>query len=501
MLDVMRALSRPKVAIMLALGFGSGLPFLLIGNTFNYWLADSHADLAVIGYASWIGLPYAFKFIFGAVVDNFRLPLIGRLGQRRSWLLVTQCLVAAGLLGMAVNHPPQQLTGLVLCGLLTALAAATQDTVVDAWRIEIAEDSAELDLLTSSYSLGYRIAVILTGSVILFMAGRIGWQLSYAAFAGAMLIAITATTFAGEPATRAGAQGASPLAALVFTIPIALAVWAGFEAYHLAAAWAPKAAGAIPGFASALPIVVLIVIATLTAPGRRWAESESNVFVRPFIAFFKQVGPIAVLILLVAATFHLCDYLRGPVMNPFYVRVGLSKDLVGATRLTVGIASAMVGIAAGGVFASRFGHMPALVAGAILQPLAVAAFAVLAVTGPNPAVFSGVMAFDDFCMSFAGVALVVYISTLTSGGYTATQYALFTSALAWVGKSLKGFSGAWVKSLVSPATDLTHAYAIYFIYAAIGAGAPALVLVLMLWAARRRSYSAAAPVEASALTS
>lgn len=445
--DILNAARAPKVGIMLALGFSSGLPFLLIGNTLNYWLGDAHVDLAVIGFASWIGLSYSIKFLWGAVVDGISVPGLGRLGQRRGWMVFSQVVVAAGLFGMAASDPAQRLSLLVGFGLVAALGAATQDVVIDAWRIESSDDAAELDLMTSAYSLGYRVANILTGSVILFMAGGIGWPLSYAAFALLMGIGLCATVLAKEPAAREPVHGAQ-----------------------------------------ATPVK------------RAWPARVIDAVVGPFAAFFRTMGPMALLILAVVTTYHLCDYLRGPVINPFYVEVGLSKSVVASVRLIVGLPTAMLGIALGGLFATRYGHKAALIVGAALQPLAVASFAVLAATGPNLAVFSAVMGFDDLAMTFAGVALIAYISTLTTAGFTATQYALLTSAVAITGKTLKGFSGEWVKTIAANGTDLLHAYATYFGYAAVLAGVPALILVVLLaWLDRKPTYSAAAL--GSALTS
>ena len=176
--EVLAALRRPKVAVMLALGFSSGLPFMLIGNTFNYWLGDAHVDLAVVGFASWVGLSLSFKFVFGAVADNLPAPLLHRLGRRRGWMLLAQAAVFAGLAGMALNDPAHRLAACVACAVLAASGEALQDCAVDAWRIESAQDGAELDILTSAYSLGYRVAIILTASVILYMAQAIGWPKS-----------------------------------------------------------------------------------------------------------------------------------------------------------------------------------------------------------------------------------------------------------------------------------------------------------------------------------
>ena len=164
--------------------------------------------------------------------------------------------------------------------------------------------------------------------------------------------------------------------------------------------------------------------------------------------------------------------------NPFYHDLGIGKDMVGAVRGSVGLAASILGIAAGGLFALRFGQVRTLIAGAILQPIAVASFALLALKGGHLPLFSAVMGLDSFAMSFAGVALVAYLSTLTSLGYTATPYALLPSTYAWVGKFLKGFSGAAVEGL-EQGHGLMGAYAIVFV-AAGAIGLPALVLCLIL---------------------
>jgi MFS transporter, PAT family, beta-lactamase induction signal transducer AmpG len=415
---------------MLGLGFSSGLPFLLIGNMLSYWLGDAHVNLALIGYLSWVGLAYSLKFLWGAVVDALPAPLFGRLGRRRGWMLWAQIAIGVGLGGMAASDPHLRLSALTGFALLTAFAGATQDVVIDAWRIEAASDAEELDLLTASYKLGYQVAIILTTSVLLLMAGAIGWQASYAAFAVSVVIGLISTLLAPEPARAERAP----------------------------------ASGARRPFSAA-----------------RTLDAVTG----PFIAFFRQWGPMAALILLTVSAYHLSDYLRGPVINPFYVQVGLSKAAVAGVRLAVGLPATCLGIAAGGVFAARFGHMPALILGAVLQPVAVAAFAVLAFTGPNLPVFCGLMAVDDFSMNFAGVALIAYMSTLTQLGYTATQYALLTSALAWTGKLLKGWSGAVVLEL-QHGRDLLHAFALFFCGAA-ALGVVALLLCLALaWAEGRR---------------
>jgi PAT family beta-lactamase induction signal transducer AmpG len=420
--DVLTGLKKPKIAAMLGLGFSSGLPFLLVGNTFNYWLGDAHVDLAVIGFASWVGLSYTYQFLLAPVVDSLPLPWAKAFGRRRSWMALTQFVVMGGLFGMAASDPRAHLAGAVVFAVIAAFGSATQDVSINAWRIETAADSMELDLMTSAYSLGYRTSLILTGSVILIMAEHLGWPACYALFAALMAVGLASTLAAREPARADQVLEAKP----------ALGLRRAFDA--------------VAG---------------------------------PFIAFFRQFGWSALLILLAVTAYHLCDYLRGPVINPFYVQVHLAKGFVGSMRLAVGLPATMVGIAAGGLFAARFGVLRAMMVGGVLQPLAVGAFAILATTGPDPRVFVGLLVFDDFSISFAGVALISYISTLTSFGYTATQYALLVSVVNLSGKTLKGFSGEWVKALARGGRDLTHAYAAYFIDCAL-VGIPALLLVFAL---------------------
>jgi PAT family beta-lactamase induction signal transducer AmpG len=423
MMDVIRSVRQPKVAVMLALGFGSGLPFLLTGNTFGYWLRDEGTSLKAIGFLSWVGLAYGFKYIWAPFIDRLDAPFFGKwLGRRRGWMLVAQILVALGLIAMGLSGPKAGLTTVGIFALVVAFASATQDIVVDAWRIESAKSGEELGLLSSAYQLGYRGALLVTDALILAMAARMGWSISYVAMAVVMGIGIWATLKAIEP-ERADAvmKGKAPL-------------WTG------------------RGFFDAV--------------------------IGPFIDFFRTHKMLGILMLLAVALYRLPDFVMGPMANPFYHDIGLTKDMVAGVRTSVGLIAGIVGIAAGGLSAVRFGFKPTLIIGAVLQPIAVAAFAILTVTKGDLAVFSAVMAFDGFAMSFAGVALVSYMSSLTGLGYTATQYALLSSTYAMLGKFLKGFSGATVDGL-TVTHGLMGAYALFFVGAGL-IGVPALILFIIL---------------------
>jgi PAT family beta-lactamase induction signal transducer AmpG len=428
---------RPKNLAMLLLGFSSGLPFLLVGNTFGYWLRDAGVSLTAIGFLSWVGIAYSLKFLWAPVMDRLDLPVFSRLGHRRGWMLFAQIIVGFALIGMGTVGPEGGLGRLGAFALVVAFASSTQDIVIDAWRIEAADNGEELGLLTSAYQFSYRAAIIATDSLILLVAARFGWRISYGIYGGLMAIGIGATLFATEPA-RAAAVAA--------------------EKEREAPFWTPR------GLFDAI--------------------------VGPFTAFFQAHGWLAFLMLAAISLYRLPDFVMGPMANPFYHDIGLTKDMVGTVRGSVGLIATFAGIAAGGFCSLKFGYMRSLIIGGIVQAAAIAAYAFLAFMNVSVPLFAAVMAGDNFGIGFAGVALVAYMSSLTSLGYTATQYALLSSTYAWLGKILKGFTGAAVEQL-SIRYGLIHAYGIFFIGCGL-IGVPAVVLFAMLGLWQRRAHTAAA---------
>ena len=191
---------QPRVLVMLALGFSSGLPFLLSGNTFGYWLRDEGTSLTAIGFISWVGLAYSFKFLWAPLIDRVKAPLLGGLGQRRGWMLIAQAAIVAGLVAMAMLGTAHGLVLLGACALVVAFSSATQDIVIDAWRIESADNEEELGLLSSALQLGYRVALLVTDALILIAAEHVGWSVSYIACGVLMAVGIAATMLAVEPA-------------------------------------------------------------------------------------------------------------------------------------------------------------------------------------------------------------------------------------------------------------------------------------------------------------
>ncbi|HEU4550300.1 MAG TPA: MFS transporter, partial [Rhizomicrobium sp.] len=314
----------PRVLVMLALGFSSGLPFVLVGNTFGYWLRDEGTALAAIGFLSWVGIAYSLKFLWAPLLDRLAVPGLRRLGQRRGWIALMQVVIGAGLIAMAASGTAHGLVQLGICALVVAFASATQDIAIDAWRIESARSKDELGLLTSGYTIGYRAALLMSEAVILPIAQRIGWNAAYILYGAVMFAAILATVLAAEPV-----QGERALAAKEEEAPL----------------WTPR--GLFDAIAG------------------------------PFTAFFRTFGTGAIVILAAISLFQLPNFVSGPMYNPMYVDLGLTKDMVGAVRGSIGLVGVFLGVAAGGVLTLQLGLMPAVIVGCLGQMLGTALFAVL----------------------------------------------------------------------------------------------------------------------------
>lgn len=422
--EVLRGVGDPKVALLLVLGLAAGLPFMLVGNTLGFWLRTEGIELGAIGFLSWVGIAYSVKFLWAPVVDRTTVPLLGRLGRRRGWLVLAQGGVVLGLLAMALLTPKGHLHLFGALALGVALASATQDIVIDAWRIECAESSDQLAILSAAYQLGYRTALLLTDALIFLVAAQIGWASSYAGFAAMAFAGLVVVLFVGEPRS------------------------AGPSTVGLPPLWTPR------GLYDAI--------------------------LGPFIAFFRQHRQMALAVLAAISLYRLADFMMGPMANPLYADLGIAEQTIGKVRGGIGLAATFLGTAAAGVAALRLGLFPTLLIGAVLGPLSNLAFAWLALSGADTTVFAFAMAIDNFSAGFAGIALIAYMSSLTNVGYTATQYALLSSFYALLGKVAKGFSGVIVEALAQ-SRPLMEAYALFFAGTAILA-LPAIALVA--WLAR-----------------
>jgi PAT family beta-lactamase induction signal transducer AmpG len=430
MLDIVRELRQPRVALIFAQGFSSGLPFFLTAGTLAYWLRQEHTSLSAIGFISWVGLAYSFKFIWAPIIDRIKLPFIGSLGRRRGWMALTQVLVGLGILAMALTGPGAGLMVFGATALFVAFTAASQDIVVDAFRIEWADNPDELGLFTGAFQLGYRIAVVVATGPIYSVGKHFGWQTAYVVMAALMVVGFFATLRVSEPAAAARVMDAkAPL-------------------------WTPQ------GFVDGT--------------------------IGPFVSFFRTYAWVGIPMILLIALYRLPEYLVGQMITPLYSDLKVDADMISAVRSSVGLVFSLLGVAFGGVLALRVGYLQTLIIGGILQALAEASFAIFAFAHHvGPTLFSVVNAFDTFGVAVAGVALVTYMSSLTTLGYTATQYAFLTSVFAMLGKVFKGLSGLFIDGVQHAGYSLMDAYAIFFIGSGL-IGIPSILLCFWLLTMKRQ---------------
>ena len=437
--DTVRVYLAPESLRMLFLGFAAGLPLLLVLGTLSFRLREAGIDRSTIGYLSWVGLAYGFKWAWAPLVDRLPLPLLTRwLGRRRSWLLLAQCGVMAGLAGMAFADPRAALGPMVGWALVVAFSSATQDIALDAYRIESAPTD-EQPALAATYQTGYRLAMIWAGAGVLWLAARAevvpalaqaaqaagaayqntAWQTAYLVMAASMLVGVLTVLVSPEPAR------------------VAL----------------PPARGA-----------------------REWLQGA---LIEPFADFFRRYKWQAALILALIAVYRISDVVMGIMANPFYVDMGYTKDEVAAVTKIYGVIMTLAGAFVGGSLSLRFGVMRILLLGAVLSALTNLLFAWLAGYGHSVPALIAVVSADNLASGIASAAFVGYLSSLTNVSYSATQYALFSSLMLMLPKFVAGFSGDYVNAF---------GYAGFFTSTAL-LGLPVVVLV---WAAARAARAARA---------
>ncbi|MGJ7493296.1 AmpG family muropeptide MFS transporter [Variovorax sp. ZT4R33] len=428
--DALTVYLEPATLRMLALGFSAGLPLLLVLGTLSFRLREAGVARSDIGYLSWVGLVYAFKWAWAPLVDRLPIPIVTRLmGRRRSWLLLAQALVIGGLVGMATADPRGGLAPLVWCALLVAFGSATQDIALDAFRIESAETRKQA-ALAAAYQTGYRLAMIWAGAGVLWIAAwaelggsagyqNIGWRAAYLTMAASMAIGVVTVLLSSEPAQRV----------------------------------MPRA--------------------------RNAAEWLQNVLVEPFADFVRRYKWQAVLILSLIAIYRISDVVMGIMANPFYVDMGFSKDEVATVSKIYGVVMTLVGAFVGGVLSMRFGVMRVLMLGAVLSAASNLLFAALASRGHDLTMLVFVVSADNLAGGIASAAFIAYLSSLTNISYSATQYALFSSLMLLLPKFIAGYSGVFVDA---------YGYVPFFVGTAL-LGLPVLVLVAL--AARSQRNGAA----------
>ena len=419
-IDTLKVYKEPATLRMLSLGFSAGLPLLLVLGTLGFWLREAGIDRTTIGYLSWVGLAYGFKWVWAPLVDHLPIPLLTRLlGRRRSWLLLAQAAIMLGLVGMASTDPQLALNRVVWCALAVAFGSATQDIALDAFRIESANTDRQAGL-AAAYQTGYRLAMIWAGAGVLWIAARAevagvtayqpgAWQIAYLVMAASMLVGVVTVLVSKEPAR--------------ISMPAT----------------------------------------------RNAAEWLRSVLIEPFADFLRRYKGQAALILALIALYRISDVVMGIMANPFYVDMGYTKDEVAAVTKIFGVIMTLVGAFIGGVLSMRLGVMRVLMLGAALSSATNLLFAWLGGQGHNLQALIWVVSADNLAGGIASAAFIAYLSSLTNVKYSATQYALFSSMMLLAPKWLAGFSGRFVDA---------YGYSQFFTMTAL-LGVPVLVLVAL----------------------
>lgn len=570
--EAIAAFLERRALVMLMLGFSAGLPNLLLYDTISAWMRQAKLPLDVITLFSLVTITYAIKFLWAPIVDRVRIPVLYQLfGKRRSWMLLAQVGVVLGIWAIAVNmpvvsaavaggaegavqpDPDVSLIGIVaMFAVMTAMFGATQDIAIDAWRIEVAAVERQ-GVMAAAYQWGYRLAIVVSGAAPLFLASRIGWTASYAAMAIVMGVGVLGVLLAPRersvapkpfpprmtPVWSEALEWAARIALLAFGAcfigaglsgkpePISFMFpWIGLAdaAPAFAQIWTGKPWGALWQVIGVAVGLVIVAFATYPIFRSRPSAYFAGTLKEPLEDFFKRYRGAGALILAMICVYRIADFVLN-LMTAFYVDVGFSLDEIAGARKLFGVVMSMAGIGLGGWMVARFGLMRSLIIGAVLQPLSNIAFGALVFSGPWLPGLYACIAIDNISAGIAGTALIAYMSSLTSLGFTATQYALFSSLYALPGKILAAISGRIVEAATAaaaagesewlrgwfvtmspeafahlvaergvPATAFAAGYMTFFIYSAV-IGVAALVFAV---AVMRRSPPASDPAEEEA---
>lgn len=385
--DTLTLYLRRRIIVVLLLGFSSGLPLLLSFSTLSAWMREVGVDLTAIGLFSLVGLPYTVKFVWAPVMDRLPLPpLTGWLGRRRGWMVATQLALIAALIGLGTTNPVASPLMMALFGVLVAFFSASQDIVIDAYRIESLEES-EQGAGAAAYVLGYRAGMLVAGAGALLLADNLGWFEAYLAMAALMLVGLVTIVASPEPAAPAGEEQPQ-----------------GGSAVDKAVRWVGEAV------------------------------------VAPFAEFLMR--PWALLILAFILLYKLGDAFLGSMTNPFYIDIGFSKTEIAEVTKAFGLVASLAGLVVGGVLVRRIGLMWALLVCGVLQAASNLVFAVQATVGAEIGMLMVTIAVENATGGMATAAFVAYLSRLTNVAFTATQYALLSSFMAF-GRTVLSSPAGW----------------------------------------------------------
>tara|TARA_B100000902_G_C27273623_1_gene897657 strand:- start:231 stop:1691 length:1461 start_codon:yes stop_codon:yes gene_type:complete len=469
---------KEKPLKMICLGFSSGLPILLVFSTLSVWLVKAGINRSTVTLFSWAGFAYAFKYLWSPLVDNYKLPFLKKFGHRKSWLFLSQILIVVALVLTAFTDPQNNLFFTALFITLLAFFSATQDILIDAFRIESAPQSLQ-GPLSSMYIAGYRIAMLVAGAGSLWLAALFGseiynqdvWKKVYLIMSVFMLIGIFTTISSEEPKIKKNLKKDNHIK---FLLTIFFAV-IGFiflysiinnpyERDEIILSFVFSIARLIICFIFAFLIINLLILTKFTSKNK-----ISKSYLSPILNFLTRYGKFAFLILFLISLYRIADVVMGVMANIFYLEKGYKISEIATYSKFFGVFATIIGGFIGGYCSYKFGTMKALFFGALIAALSNLLFAWLAVSSISINFLIAVITADNISSGFAGAAFVIYLSGLTSIKFTATQYALFSSIMLFLPKLIAGYAGGWVDIM---------GYAYFFSLTAL-LGIP--VLFLIIW--------------------
>jgi len=491
---IVAALGNPKTGYMAIFGFAAGLPYALLLGTLYAWLSDAKVDLETMGVFSLIGLAYSFKFLWSPLLDRVNLPLLALLGKRKQWIVTAQLLLGAILLVLSTLNPSTALGWFSLLAGIGAFASATQDVVVDAWRVDVADEEATIDMLSTVYQMGYRLAALVGGALALFLAERTNWPTVYLTMGAIMAVIGLASIFAPEGKRTAAQIGAADE-------ELAEMRWAGeihprirgwvLLAIGLLWAWAlvtvgvfmVRSLGSDPGtrpdsvafVATKGPLIVIatVVVPTILAawlvylkrtgryllaeemPARngfdRFVDHGFRALILPLIDFVSRLGWAVILVLGLVLTYRITDSIWGSFAYPFYLgELQYTKDEVAVASKFFGVGALMVGLAAGGTLLTLIGRMATLTLGAVIAALTNLLYADLAIGGARMQAVSDDIGFTWLVVQLGGDARLAKLMVTIAGeniavGIAGAAFVAYLSSI--VSKNYSAVQYALVSSL------------------------------------------------------
>ncbi len=526
-----RVLGNRKTLTMIAFGFAAGLPFALVTGTINAWFSAAQVDLATIGVLSWIGLAYAFKFLWSPIV-NIQPPYPFRaLGRRRGWILICQTVITLSIFVIASQDPQSGLGIMAMAAAAAAFASATQDMSIDTWRIEVADSATPIDLLSAVYQFGYRTAAFVGGAGALFLADQIPWNAVFGVAAVVMACAMLGALFAPEPATPEIAAaapertGVSAPKLRAYSVGAVLAAWAwaafmliSFMVTAVTAETAPNAREFTQSYGPLIVIATVIFPCVLAAwiahrpsrgndvqaslPGFVWGATDRlyGVIIEPFVELMARLKWAAILVVVVILSYRITDSIWGPFAFPFYLNeLQYTNTEVAIASKTFGVIMLILGVAVAAWALVALGRMLSMVIGAITAAISNLLYVDLANGSPVIDAFlnstglmwlaaqvgisermmwlSTAIAGENIASGFAGAVFVAYLSSLASRLHGAVQFAVFSSLTMLVGTLGRGALGEMIK---------TDGYASVFLFT-MWLGGLAVVACIIEWVRQARA--------------